>query len=67
MWNVQVVQVPLDYIMAEIEEINIALVQDSKYILYPSHVNMNYFWFPFPINLKKNTFARSLTLYLRLY
>lgn len=36
MWNVQLFQGLLDYIMTEIEGINIALVQDNKYILYPS-------------------------------
>lgn len=41
MWNAQEVAVPLDSIMMEIEEINIDCMEDNKYLLYLSHVNVN--------------------------
>lgn len=42
MWNVQVIQVPVHYIMTEIKGINLTFVQANKYKLSPLQVTKNY-------------------------
>lgn len=65
MWSVPLFQVPLDYIMIDIEGINIALVEDNEYILPPSIWMWTNLGSSFPTDMEKNAFARPLAIYLR--
>lgn len=60
----QVVGVPLDSIMMEMEEINIAMCK----IIFTLSISCEYelFLVPLSTDMKKHAFVRSLAVYLRL-
>lgn len=61
--NIQMVPVFSEYIMTEDGKVNTALRKTENVCYCLSHVNVNFFWFSFLIEMENSAFAISMAVY----